>query len=432
MQTYTNHKASDLTEADLPTLGDRLELAEGWQFKAKTLDRDLILDTNGLAHIVADDLENMYQGCTDGRRQLRPLGLNRMGDTVQVTVDTFVRAESNRMMASLMAGAGGINRWQHIRVPTPLDQQTVVRMNRDTLYSFAVVDLAAGATVTMPDSSGRYASLTVVNQDHFINRVIHSPGDHELTVADFGTRYVLLVMRVLADPADPDDVAAANAVQDGLAVTAGSAEPLMIPDYDTESFNAVRDALTELGRTLPGHGTDVRLPRYRRSGPTPHRHGRWAGEVCPNRKRSTRSSSRASRSASTASSSVTCRSTRSGRSRSTTPTASSKKATPAAAASTSSPPEGDGRFSRRPPRGVLRWPPELPAPDGRLELHRAPVPATTRGPRRNLDVPARRTRCLRSRVAAATSDVNVSNEHHPGSSARLSPRDLMWPVGSRP
>lgn len=175
-----------------------------------------------------------------------------MGDTVQVTVETFVRAESNRMMAAIMVGAGGINRWQHIRVPTPLDQQTVVRMNRDTLYSFAVVDLAGGATVTMPESNGRYASLTVVNQDHFINRVIHSPGDHELTVADFGTRYVLLVMRVLADPADPDDVAEANAIQDGLDVTAGSAEPLIIPDYDKESFNTVRDALTELGRTLPG------------------------------------------------------------------------------------------------------------------------------------------------------------------------------------
>ena len=34
------------------------------EFMAKTLDRDLILDTNGLAHIVADDLENMYQGRT--------------------------------------------------------------------------------------------------------------------------------------------------------------------------------------------------------------------------------------------------------------------------------------------------------------------------------------------------------------------------------
>lgn len=64
MQTYTNHVAADLTEADLPNLADRLTLAEGWQFTSKTLDRDLVLDTHGLAHIVADDLSNMYQGCT--------------------------------------------------------------------------------------------------------------------------------------------------------------------------------------------------------------------------------------------------------------------------------------------------------------------------------------------------------------------------------
>jgi hypothetical protein len=34
------------------------------------------------------------------------------------------------MLANLMAAAGGINRWQHHRAPTPLDKQTVVRMNR--------------------------------------------------------------------------------------------------------------------------------------------------------------------------------------------------------------------------------------------------------------------------------------------------------------
>ena len=170
----------------------------------------------------------------------------------KVTVDTFVRAETNRMLASMMAAAGGINRWGHNRVPTPLDQQTVVRMNRDTLYSFAVVDLAEGARVTIPDSGDRYASLMVVNQDHYINRVLHSPGEHELELADYDTRYVLLAMRVLADPADPDDVAAANRVQDGLALSAGSAEPLKLPDYDEESLTAVRNALKELGRTLSG------------------------------------------------------------------------------------------------------------------------------------------------------------------------------------
>ncbi len=30
--------------------------------------------------------------------------------------------------------AEGVNKWLHIRQPTPLDQQTVIRMNRDTLY----------------------------------------------------------------------------------------------------------------------------------------------------------------------------------------------------------------------------------------------------------------------------------------------------------
>lgn len=175
-----------------------------------------------------------------------------MADTVAVSVDNFVRAESNRMMSNLMAGAGGINRWQHNRVPTPLDQQTVVRMNRDTLYSFAVVDLDEGAVVTVPDSGERYATLMVVNQDHFINQVLRTPGEHRLSIDDHGTRYVLLAMRVFVDPADPDDVAAANAVQDGLALAAGSAEPLVIPDYDEVSFAAVRDALVALGRTVGG------------------------------------------------------------------------------------------------------------------------------------------------------------------------------------
>lgn len=175
-----------------------------------------------------------------------------MDEPILVTVDNFVRAESNRMMAALQTGAGGVNRWQHTRVPTPLDQQPVVRMNRDTLYSFAVVDLAGDAVVTVPDSGGRYATVMVVNQDHDINEVIRTPGDHVLSQATHGTRYVLLAMRVLSDPNDPADVAAANAVQDGLALTATSAEPLTMPDYDPASFDAVREALLALGRTVSG------------------------------------------------------------------------------------------------------------------------------------------------------------------------------------
>ena len=70
--------------------------------------------------------------------------------SVTVTVDNFVRAESDRMFASFQADAGGVNRLHHSRTPTPIDDQPVIRMNRDTLYSAAIVDISAGATRRRP------------------------------------------------------------------------------------------------------------------------------------------------------------------------------------------------------------------------------------------------------------------------------------------
>jgi len=72
MQTYTTHTDKTLTAADLPTLAKRLKLPAGWDFTAKTLDRDLTITTTGLANIVPDNLENMYQGCVDGACNFDP------------------------------------------------------------------------------------------------------------------------------------------------------------------------------------------------------------------------------------------------------------------------------------------------------------------------------------------------------------------------
>jgi hypothetical protein len=72
MQTYTTHTDPTLTEAGLPNLGKRLKLPKGWSFKAKKLDKDLVIDTNGLANVVPDSLENMSQGCIDGVSSFDP------------------------------------------------------------------------------------------------------------------------------------------------------------------------------------------------------------------------------------------------------------------------------------------------------------------------------------------------------------------------
>lgn len=169
-----------------------------------------------------------------------------------MNVDNFVRAESDRMFASFAAAAGGVNRVHHIRVPTPVEQQTVIRMNRDTLYSMAVIDLTGDASVTIPEAGDRYVSVMVVDQDHYVDRVLHEPGEHALGTGDFATPWVTAVARVLVDPADAADVKAVNELQDGLAINAGASTPFTMPDYDTASLDATRTSVLELARGLNG------------------------------------------------------------------------------------------------------------------------------------------------------------------------------------
>lgn len=169
---------------------------------------------------------------------------------LKVNGDNFARAETDRMFAGIQANAGGVNRFHHNRVPAPIDQQTVIRMNRDTLYSFAIVNISAGATITVPDAGERYLSVMVVNEDHYINRVLHDAGECGITVDEFATPFVAIVARTLVDPRDPADVAAVAAVQDQLTLSAGADSPFVSPDYDTESLDRTRTALLTLAADM--------------------------------------------------------------------------------------------------------------------------------------------------------------------------------------
>jgi hypothetical protein len=194
---------------------------------------------------------------------------------VRVTFENFARAESNRMFGELAGNAGGVNRLAHFRQPTALDHQTIIRMNQDTLYSWAIVDISQGATLTLPDAGDRYMSAMVVNQDHYINRVFHGAGGYRLTVDDFDTPFVLVAIRTLVDPADPDDVAKVNALQDQVAIQAESATPFTSPEYDEASFTSTRNALLELARGLPG--TERTFGRKEDVDPVRHLLGTAAG-----------------------------------------------------------------------------------------------------------------------------------------------------------
>ena len=83
---------------------------------------------------------------------------------VPVTVDNFIRAESDLYFSAVALTEGGFGKFELHRELTPIDAQTVIRMNRDTLYSAAVFDLDAGpVTITLPNAGKRFMSMQVIN-----------------------------------------------------------------------------------------------------------------------------------------------------------------------------------------------------------------------------------------------------------------------------
>src|SRR5712672_4014399 len=93
------------------------------------------------------------------------------GSPVPVTVDNFIRAETDLYMSNIVKD-GGLGKLVHRREPASIDNQTVIRLNRDTLYSSAVFDLEAGpVTITLPDAGSRFMSMQVINEDEYTHGV---------------------------------------------------------------------------------------------------------------------------------------------------------------------------------------------------------------------------------------------------------------------
>lgn len=64
MQAYARIVDPELSLDDLPGLGDRLELPEGWSYRVVTRDSEFVVHpVDGTARIVQDDLQNTYDAC---------------------------------------------------------------------------------------------------------------------------------------------------------------------------------------------------------------------------------------------------------------------------------------------------------------------------------------------------------------------------------
>jgi len=147
--------------------------------------------------------------------------------------------------ANMKAFGVSFGKFFHLRKPTTPDNQPVIRMNQDTLYSATVLDLSKPVKITLPEVGGRYMSMHVVNQDHYMF-VKSKPGTYELTEDLIGTRFAYVTIRTFYNVSDPDDLPKAHEAQDKLEISGGGEGPFEAPNWNTEQLAVARNALNDL------------------------------------------------------------------------------------------------------------------------------------------------------------------------------------------
>ena len=168
-----------------------------------------------------------------------------------VTLDTLVRAETDHMFRLNMAAREiEIGEFSHFRTPIAAeDPQPVIRANQDTLYSAVVLDLSEPAEIVLPEIDGRYQSMLVISQDHYMIAEA-TPGTYALSEENVGSRFALVLFRTFVNANDPDDLAATQAAQDAIELTGGGPGPFEAPDWDLESLAVARKALNDLASAI--------------------------------------------------------------------------------------------------------------------------------------------------------------------------------------
>ena len=158
-------------------------------------------------------------------------------DGRMVTESTYPTDETSRQILKNQELAG-VNNIFHKRELVPTDNQPIVRLNRDTYYSFVTVDVSEGATITMPEiPEGKYMSVQPVTEDHRIQAMNYGPGTFELSTHTGTHLYIILRLDATFTGAEVKEI------QDKMFVTAKSDTKFSAVPVTEKSFTEVENGL---------------------------------------------------------------------------------------------------------------------------------------------------------------------------------------------
>ncbi|EPY1009494.1 hypothetical protein ACW9OX_000482 [Vibrio vulnificus] len=177
-----------------------------------------------------------------------------------VNWDNYVQAETDWNFRQV-TNKVGVNQWIH-DAPVSKDNQTVIRSNRDVVYSIAVVDVSKGATFRVTDKNNdEFQIIHIIDENHLTHKVVRRGESVTITPDDLsGGNYVYLLARTK----DNGNLADTQRRQKLLSFTANSAKPYPakgfteqdVVDYRLKLINNVMtgkatvEGVKGFGRTL--------------------------------------------------------------------------------------------------------------------------------------------------------------------------------------
>lgn len=169
-------------------------------------------------------------------------------EITKVTDENYGLAETQMIFNDYVSkiakatNSNGTGVFMHNKKPLDPKDRTVMRINFDTQYSFIVLDLTEEATLTMPETNGRYQSAWFITEDHYNPMAFNKPGEYIINQENTGSKYVMIIMRTQVNMKDPTDMDIVSKLQDELKITqSDQGSYLASGQWDMKDILAMRE-----------------------------------------------------------------------------------------------------------------------------------------------------------------------------------------------
>jgi hypothetical protein len=161
----------------------------------------------------------LFTGCTSNSVNSDPIKVER---------HNYQEAEVARNF-NKWAAKGANNKLMHMTTVTPSGPAPTVRMNRDSLYSAAILDTSSGtASITLPEGD-LYQSVLMIDTDGYARKFILEPGTHMVAT---DTKFVWVLVRTGLEKGIDE----ARRMQSLVTVQGMGDGTYSSPEYDEESL----------------------------------------------------------------------------------------------------------------------------------------------------------------------------------------------------